>query len=568
MSRILAKLRLHGITAKTVLGFAVLAVLLALEGGVNFVVLRSMRQAEDRMVQSMEIRQRIFEMDGELEKARRLQRDFFIRYPEIGFTQALELYFTPSQLVIAKVVALSEEFRGMIESTPRSHPLENRLTEINLYLSTAQRFADTFGELVELMNELAAPVTGLQGQLEASRNALREHARQHVESLLIFERMAAFEQSYWLSRKRSDLQAALNEAVSLANFLQTSAAPPPDRAGEIRGRVEAYQRTAREIMIVDGGIQSKFNDFNLQAKAVDPISSTLKGIASSEVEVAQVRIGKAFFISEFVIAVMAGTGFVAVIVVGMAVHSIVTRRITALTAVAEEMRKGNLQLRMESGGEDEIDDLALAMNEMAAQLQGMVGHLEEMVQERTRELTHARDELQEAVRDLDVKNRMLEILSRTDRLTSLANRRRLEESLHAEVLRSKRYEAPLSVIMIDLDRFKEVNDTFGHQVGDTVLVSIAEILKRNARETDVLGRWGGEEFLLICPETPLGLCGEIAERLRRDLSEWPVPEVGIVTASFGVAAFEKGDDQFSLLRKADEAMYVAKSKGRNRVEYG
>ena len=126
------------------------------------------------MAQSMEIRQRIFEMDGELEKARRLQRDFFIRYPEIGFTQALEQYFTPSQQVIAKVVALSEEFRGMIESTPSSHPLKNRLTEINLYLSTAQRFADTFGELVELMNALAAPVTGLQGQREVSRNAFHQ----------------------------------------------------------------------------------------------------------------------------------------------------------------------------------------------------------------------------------------------------------------------------------------------------------------------------------------------------------------------------------------------------------
>lgn len=567
MGRILAKLRLHGITAKTVLGFAVLAVLLAVEGGVSFVVLRSMRQAEIRMAQSMEIRQRIFEMDGDLEKARRLHRDFFIRYPEIGFTQAVEQYFTPSQQVIARVVALSEEFRDMIESTPRSHPLKRHLTEITLYLSTARRFADTFGELVELMNELAAPVTGLQGQLEAGRNALRGHARQHMDSLLIFERMAAFEQSYWLSRKRSDLQAALNEAFSLGNFLQTSEALSPDRAKEIRGTLEAYQRTAREIMIVDGGIQSKFNDFTLQAKAVDPISAELKAIASSEVKVAQSSIEKAFFISELVIAAMAGTGFAAVIVVGMAVHSIITRRIVSLTAVAEEMRKGNLQLRMESGGGDEIDDLSLALNEMASQLQGMLGHLEEMVQNRTSELTRARDELQEAVRDLDVKNRMLEILSRTDRLTSLANRRRLEETLHAEVLRSKRYDAPLSVIMIDLDRFKEVNDTFGHQVGDTVLVSIADILRRNARETDVLGRWGGEEFLLLCPETPLELCVEIAERLRRDLSERSVPEVGIVTASFGVAAFRKGDDQLSLLRRADEAMYRAKSEGRNRVEF-
>lgn len=568
MGRILRKLGLQGITSKTVLWFAVLAVLLAAEGGVHFLVLRSMRQAEDTMTRSMDIRQRIFEMDGELEKARRLHRDFFIRYPEMGFTRAVESFFTPSQRVIGHVIELSGEFRAMIESTPRDHPLRERMTDITLYLSTARRFAGTFGELVRLMNELAAPGTGLQERLEASRNVLLEFARLHMESLLVYEQMAAREQRYWLSRQRSNMQAALNHAFSLEKSLRFSAILSPDQTLRMGQALREYQLAARDIMLVDGGIQSKFSDFDLQAKSVDPISADLKSIASREVQRARALIEEAFFIAEIIIFLMAVTGLAAVVMVGMTVHALVTRRVVVLTGVAEEMRRGNLHLRMPAGSGDEIDRLATTMNDMASQLQGMLGNLEEKVEGRTVELLKARDELQEAVRDLDVKNRMLEILSRTDRLTSLANRRRLEESLHAEVLRCKRYEVPFSVIMMDLDRFKDINDTFGHQVGDTVLVTVADLLRRNARETDIVGRWGGEEFMLLCPETSVDLAVEFAERLRHDMSDCPVPEVGVVTSSFGVATFVRGDDHVSLLARADEALYRAKSLGRNRVERG
>lgn len=568
MSRIFRKLRPQGITSKTVLGFAVLAALLTIEGFGHFLVLRSMRQAEDMMTRSMEVRQRIFEMDGELEKARRLHRDFFIRYPEVGFTQAVESYFTPSQQVIGHVIELSGEFRAMIEAMPKTHPLRERMADINLYLSTARRFAGTFGELVALVNELAAPEAGLQSRLETGREALREFARLNMESLLDYVQMAAQEQRYWLSRQRSSMQAALNHAFSLEKALQASTLLSPDQTLRMRRALEEYQLTAREIMLVDGGIQSTFNDFELQAKAVDPISADLKSIASREVERARTHIEEAFLVAEVIIFLMAVTGLAAVVVLGMTVHSLVTRRIVALTGVADEMRRGNLHLRMPVGSDDEIDHLALTMNDMASQLQGMLGHLEEKVQARTGELLKARDELQEAVRDLDEKNHMLEILSRTDRLTSLANRRRLEESLHAEVLRCKRYDVPFSVIMIDLDRFKDVNDTFGHQVGDTVLVTVADLLRRNARETDVVGRWGGEEFMLLCPETPVELAADFAERLRQEMAGSPVPEVGIVTSSFGVATFVKGDDHVALLKRADEALYRAKALGRNRVERG
>lgn len=186
--------------------------------------------------------------------------------------------------------------------------------------------------------------------------------------------------------------------------------------------------------------------------------------------------------------------------------------------------------------------------------------------QRTEELAAANDKLEAAVRELDEKNQALEVMTRTDRLTGLANRRRLEESLQTEVLRARRYGKPFSVIMLDIDYFKVVNDSFGHQAGDNVLVAIAGLLTRTARETDVAGRWGGEEFLLVCPETELQVVAALAERLRVEFAATDFPLVGKVTSSFGVAAFAPGDSVKTLVQRADEALYRAKDNGRNCVE--
>ncbi|WP_243439932.1 diguanylate cyclase [Fundidesulfovibrio soli] len=189
------------------------------------------------------------------------------------------------------------------------------------------------------------------------------------------------------------------------------------------------------------------------------------------------------------------------------------------------------------------------------------------------EFVRAKNRLNEAYtlldlknQELDDKNRALEVLLQTDRLTRLHNRHKLDEAFQAEVLRAKRYATQFSVILLDVDSFKTVNDTFGHLVGDSVLVQVADTLSANVREMDMVGRWGGEEFLLLCPETGLETAAELASRLRSVLACQPLPPVEQVTASFGVAAYHPGDDVASLLRRADDALYRAKASGRNRVE--
>lgn len=167
---------------------------------------------------------------------------------------------------------------------------------------------------------------------------------------------------------------------------------------------------------------------------------------------------------------------------------------------------------------------------------------------------------------LEEKTRELEILSATDRLTQIFNRLKLDEFLKSEFARSKRYGSPFSIILLDIDHFKAVNDTFGHQAGDKVLREMAAILQSRTRQADLLGRWGGEEFMVICAQTGLEGARKLAEQLRETVEQHTFPVVESKTASFGVAQWSAGDTIESLVNKADEALYRAKKGGRNRVE--
>jgi len=170
--------------------------------------------------------------------------------------------------------------------------------------------------------------------------------------------------------------------------------------------------------------------------------------------------------------------------------------------------------------------------------------------------------------ELEDSNREITKLSLTDRLTQLANRTHLERVLHDNLQRALRYATPFAVIMVDLDHFKLVNDTHGHMVGDNVLVAIANLLSSHTRTIDTVGRWGGEEFLVIIPNTTLDDAVLAAEKLRAAIGAHTFPAAGRQTGSFGVTAYLAGDTADALVNRADGALYDAKHAGRDRVEKG
>lgn len=159
-------------------------------------------------------------------------------------------------------------------------------------------------------------------------------------------------------------------------------------------------------------------------------------------------------------------------------------------------------------------------------------------------------------------------LAYTDHLTGLANRRQLYVDLEREIKASERYERPLSIILFDLDHFKQINDTYGHQSGDLVLQRVARTVESRLRSVDHFGRWGGEEFIIVSPETNLEQATFLAERVREALNtQSSQSSVPTPTASFGVTQYLIGEDIETFLQGADEALYLSKTQGRNRIEF-
>jgi diguanylate cyclase (GGDEF)-like protein len=157
----------------------------------------------------------------------------------------------------------------------------------------------------------------------------------------------------------------------------------------------------------------------------------------------------------------------------------------------------------------------------------------------------------------------------TDGLTELANRRQFEEALEGEIGRIDRFGGTVSLIVVDIDDFKKVNDHYGHQAGDVVLRAVADVIHANVRAIDLPARYGGEEFTVLLPQTEIDGAEQVAERLRHELAarpvEMPSGELFAVTASFGVASYPSAPTASALFAAADEALYRAKWTGKNRV---
>lgn len=162
-------------------------------------------------------------------------------------------------------------------------------------------------------------------------------------------------------------------------------------------------------------------------------------------------------------------------------------------------------------------------------------------------------------------NEKLLKMATTDQLTGLCNRYKINEILSNEKNRSSRFGAHFSIILIDIDDFKMINDTYGHIAGDQVLIEFADIILTSSRVTDIAGRWGGEEFIVILPQTEKTDAAILAKHLKEKINSHSFSEVGRQSASFGVAECRSSEDIKEIIKKADNALYKAKKLGKNRV---
>lgn len=210
--------------------------------------------------------------------------------------------------------------------------------------------------------------------------------------------------------------------------------------------------------------------------------------------------------------------------------------------------------------------LLSAQENIANELTIYKNNLELLVEQRTRKLEKVNVSLKEEIIQRKEIEKKLEHLATIDPLTLLHNRRKFDQLFDYEIEKDRRYQLGLSLIYCDIDNFKNINDTYGHDVGDEILITFATLLKKSLRESDIVARWGGEEFIVLIPSKTAVVAAKIAEKMRKSVEANEFANVGTVTASFGVTHYLNGDNKKTMIKRADEALYKAKENGRNRVE--
>ncbi|MCF8018971.1 MAG: diguanylate cyclase [Vallitaleaceae bacterium] len=220
---------------------------------------------------------------------------------------------------------------------------------------------------------------------------------------------------------------------------------------------------------------------------------------------------------------------------------VIKKSLTGNTALYEDMYKSSI-----TGKEVYVRATFAPVFDESGVMTGGIGIVEDYTE---------RKAMEEEIRRLSV----------TDKLTQLYNRLKIDEVLEMELERAQRTQWPFGVILLDIDHFKHVNDNFGHQIGDKTLYDLSRLMEKSVREIDILGRWGGEEFIIIAPKTDIEGACVLAEKLRKKIEAYDFDKIDRLTCSFGVAIWQDDEDPATVISRVDKALYKAKSEGRNRV---
>ncbi len=229
--------------------------------------------------------------------------------------------------------------------------------------------------------------------------------------------------------------------------------------------------------------------------------------------------------------------FILIILTTILFSKTITKPLYLLTNAVKSLGTGDLSKRVNVDCRDELGELASCFNSSIDELEKMTSSVEHFTK-----------------------------LSVTDNLTQIYNRLKLNHELDIEIKRSKRTKSKLSLVMFDIDHFKNINDTFGHDIGDITLIDLVKLVSENIRETDIFARWGGEEFMLLLIDTDLEHAQNMSEKIRAKIEQYKFKKIKTMTCSFGITQFYNKDTKESFIKRVDEVLYDAKHNGRNRIE--
>lgn len=245
----------------------------------------------------------------------------------------------------------------------------------------------------------------------------------------------------------------------------------------------------------------------------------------------------------------------------------ITNPIKKLSLLIEKVNKGDLNVRSEITRDDEIGTLAKGFDNMIVTIKEHIDELDSKVKKRTTELEGKNEQLEQTIEELETTQRALIKASITDELTKTYNRKKIHEELDLNIEKAQKENTLFSIIFFDIDKFKNINDNYGHLVGDKVLIDISSLAKDLIGKEDILGRFGGEEFIIISSHRDLQGAIQLAQLVRESIEKHHFKDGLRVTSSFGVSEYIHAESADDLIKRADDCLYQAKSNGRNQVVY-
>jgi diguanylate cyclase (GGDEF)-like protein len=536
------------ISTKISISFGALLLVILIEIGVSIAALNLIWNSTSSIQINAEIERTVLNMSRNWESAQRLQKIFFFQSASISSDQAYKLYALPASTKISEIIRDGARLKQINRSFSEKSPLLQKDTDIDQILSEISAYASTLQEATDLEMELSSTDTGLRQKLEYKAQSLLKTLQisdQNSNALSLYYRIRFFDEDYMIYHRESS-DVAADQYLEQLYLAINDQIPLIGNRNKALSALNDYKIIRDKIILTDAGIQGKIKSLDKLGEAMEPqmveIMTTINGdMIKNRSLIEQTR-----FITGLTLFFVMAAAFIFTVVIALMLNTSITRKIVKLNQIANQFQNGDLNARARVDSSDELGQLASSFNSMANQLRQTIDQTREKAEH--------------------------------DHLTGLYNRMGFWEASLREIVRCLRFNRPISLLFLDIDQFKNFNDRYSYEIGDRVLIHLAQCIKDDLRNIDVIGRYGGEEFVLLLPEANLSSASEVAERLRLYIESHALhTDLGDlkVTVSIGIGIHypdplnTTGITEKQILNKlidqGGKMLHTAKSEGRNRV---
>jgi diguanylate cyclase (GGDEF)-like protein len=541
--------------AELATGFAAVIVLTLVVGFVSLFAQNRAIEAVNKLVAVVgRIADLSLRSDVAMLKARRAEKDFLIFQSEFGFEEARSRYTTLLRTSVAEVRQRMADLRELSS--------EQEVIQLTRSIDQAvDRYEAGFLRVVDLYGLRGQVTTGFEGNFLERARAIEAilGAANHDRLMVDLLSLRRDEKDFLARGNDKDVEAFAKDIDQFKADLAL-ARLSPEVKGSLLGLMADYQRSFGQYVKTRATIDAEQTAYLAAAHTVEPLLEKLSAIAELNAHATRNDAEREAQIAVWAICAAALLASLLGLAVALIISRSITKSVEECLGFASRVAQGDLSTRLSPRGESEFGTLAVALNRMT-----------EVLEERDAELSRSNILLQQEVQQHQLAAGRAEYLAYYDSLTTLPNRSMFSKLLNHAISLARRDGTQLAVLFVDLDRFKNINDTLGHEAGDLLLQEVGKRLQGCLRESDTVARLGGDEFVILLPALGDGADVEVVAHKILAATSKSFVALGQefrVTASVGVSTYPKdGDDEQSLMKNADIAMYQAKEEGKNNFQY-